>query len=178
MRGGIGGGPPSPHRDFAAEDAEAAAAELPAPGRMIPSALAQHEARELLELRNTVMELETKSGEQQARIDELSADLVRSEGEAGQWRNALLAHDTAIRTLDARLTAIAQQVVRNSRRDALEAASKTRQPGERPEHVEAMATRFEAWLNRPFPQPEPPAQNDGEDQMELPHHGPHSTSHH
>lgn len=96
---------------------------------------------------------------QAATIAELRRDLDHLQGRMVQVDMALPQYTQWIQTLDARLTAVAQQVVRNMRFAALELAVGKKGPGDAPKNVIEWANHYLAFLDPPAPPPEDAVSN-------------------
>ena len=108
------------------------------------------------------------------RLDTTENQASMAEGQFAQVWQTLRTMDANQQAFNARMTAIAQQVVRNSRKDALDAACRSRQPGEGPDKVLRHADSYVTWLEPPAPPPVQPIQ---EPETEDADGRPHPTSH-
>lgn len=143
-RGGIGGLRAAP------EDEEAAGVDLRAdpnewpPGRELESLLLAHQG--IAELRTAYLTLSQQ-------IQEIGQAVAQLQGQAQQLDRDLPQWVNAIRTLDARVIAIGQQVSRNARLACIESAAKARGPGDNTDSVMRLAKAFLEFLEPPQPAP-------------------------
>ncbi len=93
-----------------------------------------------------VSEWLTDAGDRLAAIE---TSLAQLQGQHTQVEMALPQYGHALQTLDARLTAIAQQVARNFRLAALDAATRTAGPGLQTADIIARAETFLRWIDPP-----------------------------
>ena len=85
------------------------------------------------------------------RLTEIEAAVTQLRGQHNQVEMTMPQYAHAINTLDARLTAVAQQVARNFRLAALDAATKSGGPGLQTDAVITRAEVFLRWLDPPAP---------------------------
>lgn len=144
-------------------------------------AFAEQLAPEVQSLRDENQTLKARCDELQEmlvtateRLDTAENQAAMAEGQFAQMWQALRTMDANQQAFNARMAAIAQQVVRNSRKDALDAACRSRQPGEGPDKVLRHADSYVTWLEPPAPPPGQPVQ---EPETEDADGRPHPTSH-
>ena len=87
------------------------------------------------------------------RIGEQAEAIAQLRGQVARQESVLPQFQAAFQQLDARMTALAQQVMRNNRYAALDLATKSRQPGEQRASVVQNAKDYLAFIDPPAPQP-------------------------
>ena len=110
----------------------------------------QHDSREM---REGIEAAAAKISEQETTIAQLHGQIARMEAVLPQYQ-------AAFQQLDAKMTALAQQVMRNTRYAVLDLATKSRQPGEPAGNVVKNAETYRLFMEPPAP-PQPAAAPDG-----------------
>lgn len=151
-RSGIGGLLP-PERAWAEDEGDAAGVDLPnsfqqteaiEPARAAPAAPAsgQTVADSLAQAHALIGELRSANALLFEKYNELVGAVQQLQGQAVQIETYLPKVNTAIGTLDARVTEIGRQVARNMRLAVLEIVAKARQPGDPASSLRKMAEEF------------------------------------
>ena len=111
------------------------------------------------EVRGTLEALRVSTAGNGYRIDAMERAVAQIQGQISQMELTFPQYAQAINTLDARVTAMAQQIARNFRLAALDAAVKAKGPGDPARNVLPMAKEFLEFLE-PTVVPETPAADD------------------
>lgn len=161
MKGGIGGGLPGPAEEFreGLDEEQRLVPRRPSDPAADAHSLSKNQLIDFVEhyetLRARCDELQETLNNlkihQDQRLDAAENHAAMTEGQFAQVWQALRTIDANQQAFNARLAAVAQQIVRNSRKDALDAATRSRQPGEGPLSVLKHADAYALWLEPPTP---------------------------